>query len=313
MKHVNIKKMSCKYKSICCSLPDNVREQPNVITGQEKFKYWPQIPVGSIRTATSVVIITPIDPFEGFLCQLINLLLNTVSDNVPGKLKPLTPIFGVEHTSQTFWCFCFSLFLFLAISLWPPLSPESCCSVRSGLLLISPRLLRKSGRCNYCPLSTCPQRPCPFIQWHTLSLDSPGDLTTDMYDWVFTPVIYRSRCTLVRAVRCQRCVSGEANFLIDRQYCGIAPTPGAWNATRLKQSNNLSEMTLDQNGVPSTPQQEIVRSYRKNLQAALVSFCFRSLRINWLQKSLSTTSLSSPWLILRCNPFFGKTIPSGAT
>lgn len=77
--------------------------------------------------------------FYSIQCQIMD---------IGGKWKPLWHPFSLEHTPRTFWWLCFSFFLLLAVPLWPPLSPECCCSIRSGLLLIAPRPLRKSGRCN---------------------------------------------------------------------------------------------------------------------------------------------------------------------
>lgn len=75
--------------------------------------------MGSIKTATRVQIIAAIDPFQVFLCWLINLLLGTVSDNVHAtQIKASNAYLRVENTHlghfhpSAFDCFCSWRFLF---------------------------------------------------------------------------------------------------------------------------------------------------------------------------------------------------------
>lgn len=120
--------------------------------GGTKSKNGPETPVGSIFTAARsddycywsspglFVLVS------GLITQF---LPNTVWDNLLTRQIQTSSGRFQLGTSGTFWRFCFSSSLFLADSLWPPLSPECCCSIGSGPpLLIWPRLLRKSGRCN---------------------------------------------------------------------------------------------------------------------------------------------------------------------
>lgn len=269
-KHVNVEKMSCKYKSARCRLPDSVREQSNVFTGQEKSKYWPQIPVGSIRTATSsdyhwhwssrwFFYVWWLINFSSIQCQIMYM---------PGKFKPSTHIFSLELTSRIFWCFCFSSFLFLEIRLWPPLSPERCCSICSGLLLIS------AGRVAGVISVRC-------LRVLTDHVPLFNDTLSHLILRAIRPQICMTECLLLLfidftthscALCCQRRMSGEANSLIDGQYCSVAHKPGACSRLRLKQPNSLREMTSDQDGVPQTLSRKLLGLKEKTCKQLLFHF-----------------------------------------
>lgn len=110
----------CESKSTRCRLPADVREQTNVITGAGRR---PSIGLGFLRV--------PLKQRPGFrallllshsLCVFVlanTFLLSRVAHHVhTGQIKTRTAYWQVEtHTSGTFSSFCFSLFLFLAISL----------------------------------------------------------------------------------------------------------------------------------------------------------------------------------------------------
>lgn len=143
MKQADIKTMKIQIYVVCSMSESSQTSLQGRKSPHIDLKF-PWIPLGQqpvfrllllIHLTFSVLVNKP---FYSIHCQIMY---------IPGKVKPFTHIFSLEQTrlwyfdasaSRYFRSWHFSL-------LWPP---ECCCSIRRGLLLISPRLLRKSGRCN---------------------------------------------------------------------------------------------------------------------------------------------------------------------
>lgn len=166
--------------------------------------------MGSSRRATSVQIITAIDPVGAFLCWWTNFLLITLSANVhTSKWKPLTHICGLGRTSRT-------LFLLLAISddlryllsvaaQSPAISywfGHGCWGRVAGV--ISVRCLRVLK--DHVPLFN------DTLSHSILRAIWPQICMTECLLLLFIDCATHS-CELC----CERCMSREATFLIDRQ------------------------------------------------------------------------------------------------